>query len=109
MTEENKLSEVVKRLTPKQEVVRRLYLLSGNECAEPSCNNVLFDANQTMIGEIAHIASAMPTGKRFDSSMTNETRRAFENLLLLCPNHHTRGSICSSSSDAVETFFNQVS
>lgn len=81
--------EEPKRLTPKQDVVRRLYLLSGNECAKPGCKNVLIDSRQTMIGEIAHIASAMPAGKRFDKNMKNEDRRAFKNLLLLCPTHHT--------------------
>lgn len=81
--------EEPKRLTPKQDVVRRLYLLSGNECAKPGCESVLIDSHQTMIGEIAHIASAMPTGKRFDENMTNEDRCAFKNLLLLCPTHHT--------------------
>lgn len=80
--------EKPKRLTPKSDVVRRLYLLSGNECAEPSCKNVLIDSNQTMTGDIAHIESAMPDGKRFNKSMTNEQRRSFDNLLLLCAVHH---------------------
>lgn len=90
MKKQAKVTEEPKRLTPTRNVVRRLYLLSGNECAEPSCKNVLIDANQTMIGEIAHIASVKPTAKRFDAKMTNEDRRAFSNLLLLCPNHHTQ-------------------
>lgn len=33
--------EEVKRLAPKQEVLRELYIKSGNECAYPGCHNVL--------------------------------------------------------------------
>lgn len=33
----------VKRLAPKQEVLRELYIKSGNECAYPGCHNVLVD------------------------------------------------------------------
>ena len=37
--------EEVKRLAPKQEVLRELYIKSGNECAYPGCHNVLVDEN----------------------------------------------------------------
>jgi hypothetical protein len=43
-----------------------------------------------LVGEIAHIEAAMPDGPRFRKEMTNEERRAFANLLLLCGVHHTK-------------------
>jgi len=87
MTKKN-AAEEPKRLTPKTEVLRSLFLLSGNECAMPDCKTVLIDSVGSMVGDIAHIAAAMPGGQRFDPSMTNEDRRAFDNLLLLCRAHH---------------------
>jgi hypothetical protein len=41
-----------------------------------------------LVGEIAHIEAAMPGGPRFRATMTNEERRAFANLLLICRTHH---------------------
>lgn len=81
-------NETPKRLKPTPEVLRKLFLLSGNECAMPDCSTVLIDGNGTMVGDIAHIAAAKSDGSRFDSKMTNEERRGFENLVLLCATHH---------------------
>lgn len=83
------MTEVPKRLTPTSETLRKLFLLSGNECAMPDCKNVIIDNAGTMICEVAHIRAAKPDGKRFDETMSNEQRRSFENLMLLCASHHT--------------------
>ena len=85
-----KSKEIPKRLKPRPETLRELFLLSGNECAMPGCKTVLIDESGTMIGEVAHIAAAKPDGARFDENMTNEERRSPENLLLLCASHHTQ-------------------
>lgn len=42
-----------------------------------------------MVGRICHIEAALPNGKRFNEAMSNEERRAYDNLLLLCGDHHT--------------------
>ncbi|GHC99895.1 hypothetical protein GCM10019060_33000 [Novosphingobium pokkalii] len=42
-----------------------------------------------MIGRICHIEAALPDGKRFNDAMSNEERRSYDNLLLLCGDHHT--------------------
>ena len=34
-------NEEVKRLAPKQAVLRELYMKSGNECAFPGCTNAV--------------------------------------------------------------------
>jgi hypothetical protein len=40
-------------------------------------------------GEIAHIEGALPDSRRFNAGMTNEERRAYDNLLIMCEYHHT--------------------
>jgi hypothetical protein len=79
----------VKRLTPKPETLRALYLLSGNVCAFPDCPTVMVSRNGTMIGEVCHIEAAEEKGPRFNKDMNNEQRRSQSNLFLLCPTHHT--------------------
>jgi hypothetical protein len=46
-------------------------------------------ADGVLVGEIAHIEGALPDSARFREEMSNEDRRAFSNLLLLCGTHHT--------------------
>lgn len=77
-----------KRLQPLQETVRRLFLLSGNQCAFPGCSHPIITATGTYVGEMCHICAAESGGERFLESQTNEERRAFENLLLMCHDHH---------------------
>ncbi|GAB1798645.1 hypothetical protein [Priestia megaterium] len=82
--------ETVKRLTPKKDVLRDLYLKSGNRCAFPDCGKFLLDEDGDFLGEVCHIEAAMPGGERFNPNQTNEERRAFSNLMLLCYDHHTK-------------------
>lgn len=83
------LKPTIKRLTPKPDTLRALYLLSGNLCAHPKCTKVLITKRGIMIGEVCHIESAEVGGPRFNPSMTNEQRRDQSNLMLLCSIHHT--------------------
>ena len=46
-------------------------------------------ADGVMVGEIAHIEGALPTSARFNPDMTNEQRRGYDNLLLMCGTDHT--------------------
>ncbi|KAB2397326.1 hypothetical protein [Bacillus cereus] len=82
--------EEVKRLAPKRAVLRELYLKSGNRCAFPGCNRSILNDQGILIGDVCHIEAAMPGGPRFndDPAQTNEDRRAFSNLVLLCHDHH---------------------
>ena len=68
--------------------MRELYIKSGNECAYPVCHNVLVDEYGKFVGEVCHIEAAMPGGERFNPNMTNEDRRSFGNLMLMCHHHH---------------------
>lgn len=77
------------RKAPSTDTLRRLFALSGNQCARPNCPTVLLSAGGTLVGEVAHIAAESPGGPRFDSKLSEADRRAFENLLLLCSTCHT--------------------
>jgi len=78
------------RLQPTPSVVKRLFALSGNQCAYPGCNEKLIDNHGTVIGEICHIEAAEIGGERYNASSNDEFRRSFENLILLCSNHHKK-------------------
>lgn len=83
-------NEEVTRLKPLPSTVRRLFAHSGNLCAYPECRNLMIDENGDFIGQICHIESAMPKGERFNPNMTNEDRREFRNLVLMCYQHHIK-------------------
>ena len=78
-----------KRQPPSPKTLRNLYLLSGNQCANPKCATVLINANGTLVAEVCHIKAAQPGGARFDEKLTADQRRAAENLILLCSTCHT--------------------
>jgi hypothetical protein len=42
-----------------------------------------------IVGEICHIKAASPHGPRYDPEQTAEERHGYDNLILLCANHHT--------------------
>lgn len=77
-----------KRLNLSDVTIKRLFALSGNQCAFPGCTSKLVDDDSFIYGEICHIEAAMPGGERFNEKQTNEERSRFDNLILLCRNHH---------------------
>jgi len=69
---------------------RRLFVLSGAKCSSPNCNNPLVAPDsETIISKICHIEAAEPGGARFNSQMTDDERRHFNNLILLCDGCHS--------------------
>lgn len=42
----------------------------------------------SIISKICHISAANKNGPRYDESMTDDDRRGFDNLILLCDEHH---------------------
>mgnify|MGYP003603668982 CR=1 FL=1 len=77
-----------KRLNPKWDTRRQLFLLSMNRCAFPNCTHNIVDQYGHFIGEICHIEAANEDGERFNPNQSNEARRHISNLLLMCPTHH---------------------
>lgn len=74
----------------KPSTVRRLDTLSGNQCAAPDCTRALIARdNESITSKICHIEAASENGPRFNSSMTDDERRHFDNLVLLCDECHT--------------------
>ena len=68
--------------------LKRLFALSGNICAHPNCSNNLIHIDGTVIAEICHIEAANEKGERYNPNMTDDERRDFNNLILLCSNCH---------------------
>lgn len=70
---------------------KALFALSRGQCYEPSCSELVVRmAGETPIVkvEIAHIRAAKKNGPRYDENMTEQERKSFSNLLLLCVFHH---------------------
>lgn len=69
-------------------VIKRLFARSGNRCAFPKCTTPIVEG-ETVLGEICHIAAANAQGPRYEAAQSDEERHGFDNLILLCPTHHT--------------------
>ena len=77
-----------------QETLKILFALSGGECASPGCNTPVIalpteTSNARVIGEICHINALNPEGPRGIAGQTEAELNAVENLIVLCPTHHT--------------------
>lgn len=70
---------------------RALFRVANGTCYFPSCPIPVITevAGEHIVGvEIAHIYGAFPGSARFDPAQTDDDRRAFSNLILLCSVHH---------------------
>ena len=76
------------RKKPTADVVRALFARSGNRCAFPTCDQLLVNAKNQFVGQTCHIEAALPAGQRYNPQQTEEQRRAYDNLILLCYAHH---------------------
>ncbi|WP_430408452.1 NACHT domain-containing protein [Kordia sp.] len=69
--------------------IKKLFSLTGNQCSAPNCKrSVVGEDGNTLVGKICHIEAASPNGPRYRLEMTNDERRAYDNLILLCDEHH---------------------
>ena len=81
----------VTRLPILESTVKQLYG-TASTCAHPACDEPLLrwvDGLDTPVlnSRLAHIRAASALGPRYDEAMTDEDRRAFDNLVLLCLPH----------------------
>ena len=82
-----------KRRTLKQSTIKRLYALSGNQCAHPECQNLLVapetdQSDAAVVNHICHIYARSDSGPRNNPGLTEEERNSYDNLILLCAHHH---------------------
>lgn len=68
--------------------LKRLFGLSGNQCAFPGCSKQLVNTTNAKDSNICHIEAANEDGERYNPSMTDLERANYPNLILLCVQHH---------------------
>ncbi len=88
------------RKAPSAETYKLLYVRSGNECAFSGCHHPIFNDDGTYIAQLCHITAANKGGPRYDSSQSDEDRRAIENLLFMCHRHHKETDDTSKFKDS---------
>lgn len=68
---------------------KKLWGLAAGRCSRPDCDTdcvKFFSSDPTIIGEMAHIIARQPKGRR---GVPGGGANTYENLILLCPTHHT--------------------
>ncbi len=76
--------------TIPQKIQNQLYALSWWRCQNPECNEKIIDLNSSIsnIWELAHIVWHSSDWPRWNPD--NEHDNSFENLIVLCPNCHSK-------------------
>lgn len=73
-------------------VALRLWVKSAGRCEFNGCNKDLYTEGLTLkkqkLGEIAHIVAAEKDGPRGDDPLPLKDRNKFDNLMLVCREHH---------------------
>lgn len=76
-------------MTVKSRDIKLLWGLAAGKCSYPECHTDCVDfltGGPIVIGEMAHVIARQPGGPRGESNAGEDT---YENLILLCPTHHT--------------------
>jgi hypothetical protein len=75
-------------MRPSERTLKRLFALSGNHCPFPKCTaSLTYEA--TLVGEVCHIKGDRPGSARYDPDQSEADRQAYDNLIAMCPTHHT--------------------
>ncbi|GAO70606.1 HNH endonuclease [Comamonas sp. E6] len=74
--------------------IKLLWSNAAGRCSFPGCNTRLSveqaaDTAPYTLGEMAHIKGKNPGSSRYDDKQKDDERDLYQNLILLCPNHHT--------------------
>lgn len=77
----------------KEKTIKILWSNAAGRCSFIGCNAKLTQVNEQLehytIGEMAHIRGKNDGSNRYDCNQVEEQRDGYENLILLCPTHHT--------------------
>jgi HNH endonuclease len=81
-------------MTITEKSIKLLWSNAAGRCSFTDCEERLTveqAANSApyTLGEMAHIKGEREGSNRYDKAQTTEQRDSYENLILLCPNHHT--------------------
>jgi len=81
--------------TIKEKDKKLVCISSGNRCVLPDCRRELIEPGKdgdpdAIVGEIAHIKGEKPGSARYDANMSDAERNSHKNLILTCPNCHTK-------------------
>jgi hypothetical protein len=81
-------------MTITQKSIKILWAAAGGRCSFPGCWERLCyheaaGAAPYTLGEMAHICGDKPGANRHDPRQTDTERDDYQNLMLLCPTHHT--------------------
>lgn len=73
--------------------IKILWSNAAGRCSFTDCGKKLSIAQAAcaapyILGEMAHIKGRNKGSNRYDEAQTNQQRDRYENLILLCPNHH---------------------
>lgn len=70
------------------QTLKKLFALSGNQCSFPGCTKPMVNEVNARDSNICHIEGANRDGERHRENMTDKERADYENLILLCIQHH---------------------
>lgn len=75
-----------------EKTIKLLWAEATGRCSFKECNTKLTGVGSEpyTLGEMAHIKGAKKGSNRYDPTQSNLERNSYENLILLCPNHHTQ-------------------
>jgi len=86
-----------------ERTLKRLFGLSGNQCAFPGCIKPVIDSQTGLpIGQICHIKGKSPNGPRYDPNQSEHDRNDYPNLLVMCPVHNKTVLRAGSKNDGLE-------
>lgn len=72
----------------KESTVKKLFGLSGNQCAFPDCNLELIISEETIIADMCHIEGVREKSARYNPNSDSSKLYDYDNFILLCKNHH---------------------
>ena len=71
-----------------QQTIKILFALSASQCSFPNCKKQIVNENNAIDSNICHIQGANLGSERYNPNMSDKERADYNNLILLCPQHH---------------------
>jgi CspA family cold shock protein len=74
---------------PTRATLKMLFAFSSGTCYYQGCEQPLIKSGWDQVqADVAHICGEREGAPRYDSTMTDDERRSFPNLIVVCPNCH---------------------